>query len=549
MLGVVVSLLSLRSEESVGRFGKARVYSPMDHVISLGADACLLHCIALTSLFERDEHTSLLLPTMAILASFAASTLQRCTLIEVLRRFLLLPYLSSWFGVLVWSIVMAYHIHFGFGAFPLPTIAPKQVKPKKVLFVCIGTRGDVQPFIHLGKEMKLRGHEVAVCALEPYGKLVCSQDITFYSAGRENLEDTQFWRTCLHVSQVMNIPDFAAHLLEIGLALHNAVNAFQPDCIVCTSTAQSLSFTVADTQQHKRPVVICAKFAPDHPTRAFSAPGYDERFRFVSILTWYHHWLLIAWAANRVGMGKAEAVLRSQLGLAELRGGKRLKEMADCPTLCVFSPHVLERHADWSTSVVCTGWWQQQQQQPEQNETVHFSKQKTVCITFGSMTLTAQEIGLIDLLLDATVDFNVVLVGSKFQQEDFDPNRIQVLNEANYSELFPNVFCVIHHAGAGTTASCISSAAPSIAIPILLWTDQPMWAQRIQQLGLGYAVEQRLAFKLEGERERVTGAIQCALKHIQQTRDWHKLIRMSDCVRSENGLLLAAQAIESYCVL
>lgn len=33
----------------------------------------------------------------------------------------------------------------------------------KVVFLTLGTRGDVQPYIALGKELKKHGHEALIC--------------------------------------------------------------------------------------------------------------------------------------------------------------------------------------------------------------------------------------------------------------------------------------------------------------------------------------------------------------------------------------------------
>jgi vancomycin aglycone glucosyltransferase len=60
-----------------------------------------------------------------------------------------------------------------------------------------------------------------------------------------------------------------------------------------------------------------------------------------------------------------------------------------------------------------------------------------------------------------------------------------VVDEVNQQALFPRVAAVVHHGGAGTTTAAARAGAPQVIIPQLY--DQPYWAQRVQQLGIGIA--------------------------------------------------------------
>merc|ERR1712130_1072154 len=63
------------------------------------------------------------------------------------------------------------------------------------------------------------------------------------------------------------------------------------------------------------------------------------------------------------------------------------------------------------------------------------------------------------------------------------------MGEASHEKIFPKCSCIIHHGGAGTSASVLSSGVPSIIVPVLLWTDQRLWAQRLEDLGTGVYVK------------------------------------------------------------
>ncbi len=60
-----------------------------------------------------------------------------------------------------------------------------------------------------------------------------------------------------------------------------------------------------------------------------------------------------------------------------------------------------------------------------------------------------------------------------------------VVGEANHQVLFGRVAAVVHHGGAGTTTTAAWAGAPQVIVP--QGADQPYWAGRVAQLGIGAA--------------------------------------------------------------
>nr|ADU56100.1 hypothetical protein CA878-22 [uncultured organism CA878] len=60
-----------------------------------------------------------------------------------------------------------------------------------------------------------------------------------------------------------------------------------------------------------------------------------------------------------------------------------------------------------------------------------------------------------------------------------------VVDEANFQVLFGRVAAVVHHGGAGTTTAAARAGVPQVAIPQA--TDQPYFAARVAELGIGVA--------------------------------------------------------------
>ncbi|MFJ6574241.1 glycosyltransferase [Streptomyces sp. NPDC091292] len=58
-----------------------------------------------------------------------------------------------------------------------------------------------------------------------------------------------------------------------------------------------------------------------------------------------------------------------------------------------------------------------------------------------------------------------------------------VVGEVNQQALFPRMAAVVHHGGAGTTTTATLAGAPQVVVPQA--ADQPYWAGRIADLGIG----------------------------------------------------------------
>ncbi len=66
-----------------------------------------------------------------------------------------------------------------------------------------------------------------------------------------------------------------------------------------------------------------------------------------------------------------------------------------------------------------------------------------------------------------------------------DQDDCLVVGEVNQQALFGRVAAVVHHGGAGTTATAARAGAPQVVVPQI--GDQPYWASRVAALGIGTA--------------------------------------------------------------
>jgi vancomycin aglycone glucosyltransferase len=59
------------------------------------------------------------------------------------------------------------------------------------------------------------------------------------------------------------------------------------------------------------------------------------------------------------------------------------------------------------------------------------------------------------------------------------------VGEVNHQALFPRLAAVVHHGGAGTTTTTARAGTPQVVVPQS--ADQPYWAGRVSELGIGVA--------------------------------------------------------------
>jgi len=66
-----------------------------------------------------------------------------------------------------------------------------------------------------------------------------------------------------------------------------------------------------------------------------------------------------------------------------------------------------------------------------------------------------------------------------------DRDDCYVVGEVNQQALFRRVAAVVHHGGAGTTTTAALAGVPQVVVPQIV--DQPHWARRVAELGIGAA--------------------------------------------------------------
>ena len=156
--------------------------------------------------------------------------------------------------------------------------------------------------------------------------------------------------------------------------------------------------------------------------------------------------------------------------------------LAADPTLC-------PSEGMTNLDLVPTGAWILPDDRPLPDELTTFldAGEPPVYVGFGSMAAYAPE-GIAQVAIEAIrAQGRRLLLGSGWAELALADNADDcfVVGEVNQQALFRRVAAVVHHGGAGTTTTAARAGAPQVVVPRI--ADQPYWAGRVAELGIGAA--------------------------------------------------------------
>ncbi|MBO8200768.1 glycosyltransferase family 1 protein [Streptomyces smyrnaeus] len=136
-----------------------------------------------------------------------------------------------------------------------------------------------------------------------------------------------------------------------------------------------------------------------------------------------------------------------------------------------------------------TGAWILPDERPLPRELVEFldAGEPPVHVGFGSMAMHAStDIARVAVEAVRTHGRRVLVARGWAGLTPID-NRDDcfVVGEVNHQALFGRVAAVVHHGGAGTTTTAARAGVPQVVVPQI--ADQPHWAARVAELGIGAA--------------------------------------------------------------
>ncbi len=408
---------------------------------------------------------------------------------------------------------------------------------KKILITTFGTRGDIQPFVALGKGLQAAGYDVAICSPEGFKSFVESHGLNYAYVNNEFLDLTEQALRAQGMRSGMSVAkQFPAAIRRAMDDEWRAAQAFQPDAIIYHTKSLG-SYHVAEKLGIPQ---ILSLPLPTTTTREFPYPFFVG-MRLGGAFNQLTYRLMALSSAMYAGTTNDFRV--KTLGLRPLGKFADLLTQPDgrpVPVLYPYSRHLVPVPADFPSHVHVTGYWfldQAQNWQPKPElERFLEAGAPPVYVGFGSMGGTQPEKrARIALEALAKSGQRGVLASGWGGLKAADlPDDVLMIDAAPHDWLFPRMAAVVHHGGAGTTAAGLRAGKPNVICPFL--GDQPFWAWAVHQAGAGpKPIPQR---KLTADR--LTEAITRAVSDQDMQR---RSAELGGKIREENGIDCAVSLI------
>lgn len=417
----------------------------------------------------------------------------------------------------------------------------------KLTIIAIGSRGDVQPIVALGRGLSDAGYAVRIVTLESFEPMVRGQGLEFFPVeGDAQALTSEMMLAGMKGNGLNLLSMYRGIMRSFGAITESYQKSFIDDELRDSDVILSQlpgGFYGYDLAEHLRVPYIALSVIPQEVTSAYPLSLLPIQF---SLGGWYNRLTYsfgqqLAWHPFR----KSINAFRHQLGLPSASfwwGNMRRMKRERVPVIQGFSKHVIPTQPEWGDHVHTTGYWtlDESDWQPS-NALLKFFEagDPPVFIGFGSMpvpnprTTTA-------LILDAlqrTGKRGILHAGwAKLGVIDL-PDTVFLLDYAPYAWLFPRMSAVIHHGGSGTTGFALRSGAPSMVVPFT--ADQPFWGKRTHELGVGPAPIPFSKLTVEN----LAHAIQMMSEDTEMQRG---AANLRDRMAAENGVTRAVEVIQRY---
>ncbi|MCD9196247.1 glycosyltransferase [Streptomyces albireticuli] len=351
----------------------------------------------------------------------------------------------------------------------------------RALLSTYGSRGDVEPLVALAVRLRELGAEVRVCAPpdEDFARRLAGARVPLVPVGPSARALTKAG------AAPSSLPRRAAELIAEQF---DTVTAAAEGCDVLVATgmmpAAAGALSVAEKlgvrsvsvtfQQLTLPAPHRAPLA--YPGRPFPPEVTDNRVL----------WDLDA-RSNNALFGEALNTNRASAGLPPV-DDVRAYVIGDRPWLAT-DPALDPWRETPELDVVQTGAWTLPDERPLPAELVEFLEagEPPVYVGFGSMPMGTSEDAARVAIEAIRAQGRRALVGRGWADLTLIDGHADcfAVGEANHQALFGKVAAVVHHGGAGTTTTATRAGTPQVVVPQA--TDQPYWAARVADLGIGAA--------------------------------------------------------------
>ncbi|MDG1399957.1 MAG: glycosyltransferase [Candidatus Binatia bacterium] len=382
---------------------------------------------------------------------------------------------------------------------------PETVPDLAILILVVGTRGDVQPFIPIGKELMACGHRVRLATHEEFRELVEASGIEFFPLAADPRELIAYMVRTGGSVLPTNVEQFREDVPRKREMITEILESTWQAAIATDPTHPDRAPFVADAIIANPPCfghihVAEALHAPLQiiftmpwtPTTAFSHPlanmgqgahGPVENwlsFLTIDFLTW-------AGSADLINRFRENTLGIEPILLGE--GGASLLQDNEVPTTYLWSPAFVGKPADWGDAVDIAGFCflEQAASFDPPSELTDFLEEgpPPFYIGFGSCMIEnpAEATAILREAIHLAGIRAILSQGWAGLGEGLVEKDVLVVGDLPHDWLFPHLAGICHHGGAGTVAAGLRAGLPTVVIPF--FGDQYFWGSCVARAGAG----------------------------------------------------------------
>lgn len=394
----------------------------------------------------------------------------------------------------------------------------------KIAIFTMGTRGDVQPYIYLSKELIKNGYEVSLGSHPCWRTLIEDAGIHFEPIGPDiDIEKEAAIIRGKVSNPVLSLLKTASFVFRI---IQESTNEIYKVCqgkdLIIVSHSQ-MGAVEADVLGIPTVNVTLQK---EMVAEKLKEKTFKDK-------------LIGAMIARQVA--KPYNKIRKVYGLKSVKDAGIL--MSDKLNLIPISKYVVERNPYWEDINVMTGYWYDEELDytPDERLREFLEKgDKPVILALGAMSFEDKaEKEKLEMFIHAfeKTGCRAIIQGFQKSLADYElPETMMACGSVPHSWLFKQGKFVIHHCGFGTTAATMIYGIPSIPVPHVL--DQIGFATQLCEAG----VSTEPIKSKDLSEERVIAAIEEMPSSYQKKEENAKAI--SEKIRSEGGVSEAVRLIK-----
>jgi UDP:flavonoid glycosyltransferase YjiC (YdhE family) len=348
----------------------------------------------------------------------------------------------------------------------------------KIVLATFGSRGDVQPMLALSLALRSAGHDVLLAAPPEKAAWAAQLGCPFQPLGADVTAFIDSMKDAHSLRSALRSMSFLRRETICQFRLLPAILA-GADLVLGASLVAALSSVAESMGLTYRYVAFTPQLVPSasHPFLIFKQQGLPKPCNRMG-------WRL-AGMFDKLNLTRLINVNRKKLGLDPVQDAWR--HILGRDVIVASDRAVAEVPGDAEVPFTQTGYMHLRQTHQDLPDLEAFldAGAAPVYAGFGSMPRQDQARN-VSIIVEAARRAGRRLVMTKFWNEpsEFsDAQDVFFIQKYPHLKLFPRMAAVIHHGGAGTTASGAASGIPQIIVPHIL--DQYYWGHQVYRSGLG----------------------------------------------------------------